>query len=297
MNAFRSSQKRSSREKFLRAKKSLGQNFLVDKNVIGKIVEACAFKKDDRVLEIGPGTGALTREIVSRVGHFIAIETDRRLWAQLTEEFKGTHAQIIHADFLKWDLTNVTPAKAGAHSMDSRFRGNDTKIKVFGNLPYYISTPIITKIIEHRRLFSEFYLTVQWEFAQRIIAQPGTEDYSSFSCFVQFFAEPRIFFKIKNTCFRPAPKVDSCFLKLTLRDKPLHEVDDEEFLFKVIRLGFGQRRKMLLNALSVLMAKDQMSDILKSIGIAPTARAESLSLQQFVALASALKPSASGKEI
>ncbi len=272
MSAFRSSEKKSSREKPLRAKKSLGQNFLVDKNVIARIVEACSFQKSDRVLEIGPGTGALTREIIGRVGHLTAVETDHRLWAMLSDDFKGANAEFIHADFLKYDLT---PLKG--------------PVKVFGNLPYYISTPIIIKIIEHRHLFSEFYLTVQWEFAQRMMAKPSGEDYSSFSCFVQYFAEPQILFKIKNSCFRPAPKVDSCFLKLTLRDKPLYEVDDEEFLFKVIRLGFGQRRKTLMNALSVLMAKDQMADILKEVGIAPAARAESLGLPQFVALAKVLK--------
>jgi 16S rRNA (adenine1518-N6/adenine1519-N6)-dimethyltransferase len=259
----------------VRAKKSLGQNFLVDKNAIGRILDACAFTKNDAILEIGPGTGALTREIIPRVGRFMAVETDQRLFDRLTEEFHGIPATFVHADFLKFD---------------SRiFVKGQERVKVFGNLPYYISTPIITKVLAERHLFSEFFLTVQWEFAQRMVARAGEDDYSSFSCFVQFYAEPQIFFKLKSTCFRPAPKVDSCFLKLKMRPAPLYQSVDEDFLFKVIRLGFQQRRKTILNALSVLLPKDQLAGILKVAGIDPSVRAESLDLERFVSLTTLLK--------
>lgn len=257
----------------VRPKKSLGQNFLVDSHIIGRMIDACHLSKDETVIEIGPGTGAITREIACRVKKLVAVETDRSLVDRLQTEFTQNQIQLIHADFLKVDLFQL-------HSGE--------QWKVVGNLPYYISTPIITKILEHRQLFCEFYLTVQQEFAQRLVASPGGKDYGSFSCFVQYYADVQILFNIKRSCFKPVPKVDSCFVKLTMRQKPLWQVQDEVFLFKMIRLGFQQRRKTLINALSASFAKSDVGDALASAGLSPQIRAEQVTLEQFINLSHVL---------
>ncbi len=206
---------------------------------------------------------------------------DPRFCEQLTEEFRDRNVRIVHADFLKVDLPDVLP--------------QGETVKVIGNIPYYITTPIITTIIENRSFFRELYLTVQWEFAERIAAQPGGKEYGAFSCFVQFYAEPVLVFRIKSSSFKPRPKVDSCFLKLTLRERPLFEVADEAFLFKVIRTSFQQRRKTLPNALSVLFPKEDIARVLTQSGIDPQKRAENLSLGDFVRLAEDLKSSAASQ--
>lgn len=258
----------------VRAKKSLGQNFLVDRNVIGRMIDACALSSEETVLEIGPGTGALTRELSPRVKRLIAIETDGALVKRLTDEFKERNVEIIHADFLKCDLSEIL---------------GKSKVKVVGNLPYYISTPIMTKVVENRHLFTEFFLTVQQEFAERIVATPGDKDYSSFSCFNQFYTIPQMLLKIKSSAFKPAPKVDSCFLKLTMLKSPAYPCEDENFLFKVIRTGFGQRRKTLVNALSSLLSKEQLIELFVKAGLAVNVRAEEVGLEKYVLLADMLR--------
>jgi 16S rRNA (adenine1518-N6/adenine1519-N6)-dimethyltransferase len=273
MTAFRRSRQPSTKP-FVRARKSLGQNFLVDKNAVLRIIDGCHLKKEETVLEIGPGTGLLTRMIAPCVKDLIAVETDPRFCESLGEEFRGRNVRIVHADFLKVDLPSILPA--------------GEKIRVIGNLPYYITTPIITTIFESRQFFQELYLTVQLEFAERIAAQPGGKEYGAFSCFVQFYAEPTLLFKIKSSSFKPRPKVDSCFLKLTLRERPLFDVPDEAFLFKIIRTGFQQRRKTLTNALSVLFPKETLAPALAKAGIDPQARAESMGLADFVRLSGLL---------
>jgi 16S rRNA (adenine1518-N6/adenine1519-N6)-dimethyltransferase len=269
-NRFR----KSSSKDHPRPKKSLGQNFLIDRSVIGRIIEACSFSKEDAVLEIGPGTAALTREIAPRVGSLTVVETDRNLVERLEQEFKHGEITIVHGDFLRYDLAQIAV--------------QGKLLKAVGNLPYYISTPIITKIIESRRLFGEFYLTVQQELADRMVAPPGNKEYGSFSCFVQYYAQAQVLLKIKSSAFKPMPKVDSCFLKLTMRSAPAVECRDEEFLFKVVRTGFQQRRKTLLNALSSLISKDRLSGIFSSLGFDPNVRAEQLGLAQYALLSDAI---------
>lgn len=278
MSAFPYRHRKPPQENLVRAKKSLGQNFLVDKNVLGRMVDACSLKKEDVVLEIGPGTAALTREIATRVKRLIAVETDRSLVERLKAEFKGGNVEIIHQDFLKCDLPNVI---------------GHQKVKVVGNLPYYISTPIITKVIEHRHLFTEFYLTVQLEFAERVVANPGGKDYSSFSCFNQYYTDAQMLFKIKRSAFKPAPKVDSCFLRLTMRRNPPYPCADEDFLFHAIRLGFQQRRKTLINAWSSLLPKERLTELFHTAGIDVQSRAENISLEQYVHLVQFLSKSSS----
>lgn len=258
-----------------RAKKSLGQNFLIDRSVIGRIIDACSFSKEDAVLEIGPGTAALTREIAPRVGSLTVVETDGSLVERLNEEFKDGQIAIVHADFLRYDLSQIAT--------------KGRLLKAVGNLPYYISTPIITKIIENRHLVSEFYLTIQQEMAERIVAPPGNKEYGSFSCFVQYYAQAQMLLKIKSSAFKPAPKVDSCFIKLTMRSSPAVPCRDEKFLFGVIRLGFQQRRKTLVNALSSLLPKDRLANIFASTGLDANIRAEQVSLAQFALLADSIQ--------
>jgi len=262
--------RQASRKPFVRARKSLGQNFLVDKNAVIRIIDACGFKRDETVLEIGPGTGLLTREIAPQVKQLIAVETDPRFCEQLNQEFPASNVRIVHADFLEFNIPELLPA--------------NERIKVVGNLPYYITTPIITTVLGQRELFREMYLTVQLEFAERIAAQPGSKTYGAFSCFVQFYAEPTLLFKIKSSSFKPKPKVDSCFLKLTLREKPLFDVPDETFLFKIIRTSFQQRRKTLANSLSALFPKEAVALALAQSEIDSQRRAESLSIADFVRL-------------
>ncbi len=248
-------------------KKQLGQNFLADPNVKRKIIAACDLSEDDIVLEIGPGGGALTRELAPRVKKLIAIETDKTLAQELHTEFQGTSTEIIHADFLKYPVESLPD-----------------HLKIIGNLPYYISTPIIDKILLHPDKFSIFYLTIQYELGRRLAAGPGTKEFGVFSCFVQYYAEPKILFKIKNTAFRPIPKVDSCFLKLTPL-KRSNKAQDEHWLFQIIRHAFQQRRKILTNALSGLIETEKLQEMLKELDLREKVRAENLKLEDFIALA------------
>lgn len=248
-------------------KKQLGQNFLVDPNIKRKIIAACELLSTDTVLEIGPGEGALTREIAPKVQKLIAIETDRTLADELQAGFQNTSTEVIHADFLKFPMETLP-----------------NKLKVIGNLPYYISTPIIEKILRHPDKFSAFFLTIQYELGRRLAAGPGTKVYGAFSCFVQYYAEPKLLFKIKNTAFRPVPKVDSCFLKL-IPLKRQQKANDEQWLFQIIRHAFQQRRKTLYNALSGLIATEKLQSVLKRLDLKEKVRAENLRLEDYIALA------------
>ena len=252
-------------------KKSFGQNFLVDQNIIKKIIEACDLQSNETVLEIGPGQGALTKEISQRVQKVIAIEKDRTLAAHLQSMLVGKNVEVIQADILKYDFTKIPP-----------------RTKIIGNLPYYISTPIIEKVLEHQSRFDQFFMTVQWEYGQRLVASPNNRDYGSFSLFVQYHSDVKNLFKIKNSSFYPAPKVQSCFLKLDILSIPRYKVSNKELLFKMIQTAFQQRRKTIENSLSVLYPKERISKMLRYLCINPQHRAENLSLKDYVAIAEVL---------
>ena len=249
-------------------KKQLGQNFLVDQNIIHKIIAACQFEKADTVLEIGSGLGALTGHIASKVSNVIAIETDQRLCEELKKKYQGQNITVIKADFLKYNLNSLP-----------------LKIKAIGNLPFYISSAIIANILENQKHFSSLCLTVQYEFGQRLIAKVGTKDYSAFSCFVQYYSDPQMLFRIKNTSSKPAPKVESCFMKLSIREKPLYESKDTGFLFTIIRQAFQQRRKTITNSLTGLIGKKKLESALETLKINSQSRAENLDIKDYVALA------------
>jgi 16S rRNA (adenine1518-N6/adenine1519-N6)-dimethyltransferase len=252
-------------------RKSLGQNFLVDQRMIARMVRACEFSRSDTVLEIGPGQGALTFIILPQVQQIIAVETDARLAEQLILTQPPDKLKVIHKDFLKYDFSDLTPP-----------------LKLVGNLPYYISTPIMLRFLEQRKIFTDFHFTVQLEFGKRLVASPGTKDYSSLTCFVNYFTEPTLLFHIPNSAFRPAPKIKSCFMRLKVRPQPLVRVNDEPFFLNLVRLSFLQRRKMLINTLSSLNTRTQLTTAFEKASIPLNARAEELTVEQFGSLANQL---------
>ena len=263
----------------IKPKKSLGQNFLIDKNIQAKIIGACNLSRDDIVLEIGSGKGELTAQFAALVKQIYALEIDPRLTLGLEQKL-GIYGncQIIKADILKFDIKKFL--------QENKIK---QKIKVIGNIPYYISSPIIEHLINYRNNISQAFMTVQKEFGRRVAAVAGSKEYGSFSCFVQYYAQAKILFEIKSGCFRPVPKVDSCFLSLKFRDKPDVEVKDEEIFFKLIRAAFNQRRKTLRNSLSGFITQKELEEFLNSARIDKNVRPEDLSLEQFAGLLKKVK--------
>lgn len=264
----------------IRPKKYLGQNFLVDRNIAERMVQVCELSEDDWVVEIGAGLGALTERLGNLVEKVIAVEKDRRLCAALNESLsRFDNVKIVCADFLKLDLKQALEV-------------NLKKAKIIGNLPYYITTPIIEKLIKDKDMFDSIFITVQKEVAQRLCAKPGGKDYGSISCYLQFYMKPNILFNIKRHAFYPQPEVDSVFLELGVLPKPPVRVDDCERLFKIIRSTFGKRRKTILNSLLAgkltKLDKNDLIAALKSVKIDPNLRPEKLSLEDFARIANAV---------
>jgi 16S rRNA (adenine1518-N6/adenine1519-N6)-dimethyltransferase len=261
----------------LKPKKSLGQNFLVDKNIRNKIINACDFKRSDTVLEIGAGRGELTSLIATNAKFIYALEIDPRLTPSLKELTRNHgNLKIIEQDVLKLDIGKY-------------FRNLKGKLKVFGNIPYYISTPIIEQLIRARGKIDTAFITVQKEFAERIVSQAGSKEFGSLSCFVQYYMESKILFSIPKSCFYPAPKVCSAFLRLKTRKTPLVSVKDEALFFKVIRTSFNQRRKTLKASLKKFIPKQDLEGFLRFYGIRQDIRPEKLSPQDFARLTNFLK--------
>ena len=256
------------REYNIRPTKKLGQNFLIDKNIQKKMVEAINLEEEDTILEIGPGLGSLTEDLCKFTKKVIAVEKDKKLYEFLLENKALTNLELIHGDILKYNINDKS------------------KIKIVGNLPYYISSPILIGLIKKRDFIKTIFITVQKEFADRLVAKPGNKIYGSISCFVQFYGEVTILFNIKKNAFYPAPKVDSCFLKISIRDKRPY-FENEEKLFKIIRACFEKRRKTILNSLyssGMFSSKEKILKALDSSGILPTQRPETISLEKFIEL-------------
>ena len=254
------------REWGVRPSKRLGQSFLVDQNIQQKIIDSAGLVREDVVIEIGPGLGALTEELCRRAKKVIAIEKDNRLHEFLSKDLGFENLELIQGDILKYNI--------------------EERVKIIGNLPYYISSPILTNLLDKRGFISSMFITVQKEFAQRLVARPGGKDYSSFSCYVQFYADPVFLFAIKKNAFYPVPGVDSCFLKINIRSQPLY-LTDEKKLFKIIRTCFEKRRKTILNSLSwgkEFGSKEEAMEMLKKADISPQRRPETISLEEFVKL-------------
>ncbi|MFH0940442.1 MAG: 16S rRNA (adenine(1518)-N(6)/adenine(1519)-N(6))-dimethyltransferase RsmA [Candidatus Omnitrophota bacterium] len=257
----------------MRPLKRFGQNFLIDKNITRKICDAVSLLPSDCVLEIGPGRGALTHFLQERSKRLIAIEVDRGLCSQLARDLgEAKNTQVICADILKFDL--------GSYLKKSKIKN----LKVVANLPYYITTPIIEYLFKYLKSISDIFITVQKEVAMRMVATSKTKEYGAFTCFVNYFCKPTIIFKIKKDSFWPVPKIDSCFVRLKpYRDpKKFYKLRSEKLFFKVVRTGFGQRRKQLLNPLSNLVPKDVLKRL--PLGGLLSSRAEDLSLGDFARL-------------
>lgn len=275
--------KRIMRKYHVKADKRLGQHFLVDSRPLMSMIEAARLLPEDEVLEIGPGLGVLTAELCSRVKRVVAVEKDRQLIPildDLTRDFKNIC--ILEADVLKLDMDELRKTY-----FDGRF-------KVVANLPYYITSPIIMKIIENRGLIPLAVLMVQREVAQRLTALPGTKDYGILSIAVNMYADVKMICTIGKQSFLPPPKVESAIVQILLLQKPRVEVDDEEFLFKVVEAAFGERRKTLKNSLRRRLSipgisSEVIDKALEVTGIDPMRRGETLSIEEYAELARALK--------
>lgn len=267
----------------LAAKKSLGQNFLVDLNILNKIVSAAELDETKGALEIGPGIGALTQQLAKRAARVVAVEIDQRMLPVLEETLEPyPNASVLHGDVLKTDLAEVLEAKFKDLS----------GVSVVANLPYYITTPIIMKLLEERLPLENIVVMIQKEVADRMAAKPGTKDYGSLSVAVQYYCEPQVVTIVPHTVFIPQPNVDSAVIRLKVRQEPPVQVEDEKLYFEVVQASFAQRRKTLSNnLLSRFFTKEtkpKMEAALQEAGIDPSRRGETLSLQEFAALTTAL---------
>ena len=259
--------------------KRLGENYLIDGNIKEKIIDEIRIKKSDTVLEIGPGLGSLTLDLAKSGAKVYAVEKDRKAFSILSglagEDYPNL--KLFNEDILKFDPKDILPAG---------------KIKVVGNLPYYITTPIIEYLIENRLSFETIIITVQKEVANRLLAEAASEDYSALSCFVQYHTKPSYIHTIKRTSFYPVPEVDSSLIRLDVLESPPVKVKDEELFFRIVRGAFNQRRKSIINSLSresiLHTEKARLSVILQSIGIDPASRPEQLSLTDFANISNAV---------
>ena len=266
-------------------KKSFGQNFLTDTNILQKIVDTAEIDDQVNVIEIGPGIGALTEFLAERAAEVMAFEIDHRLVPILADTLRDfDNVTVVNEDILKVDLAQHI----------QNFKNPDLPIKVVANLPYYITTPILMHLIESGIPFSEFVVMMQKEVADRISAQPNTKAYGSLSIAVQYYMTAKVAFIVPRTVFVPAPNVDSAILKMVRRPEPAVAVEDEKFFFKVSKASFTHRRKTLWNNLTGYFGKseevkDKLTKALDQAGLSPSVRGEALSLAEFASLADALK--------
>ncbi|MBL4936064.1 16S rRNA (adenine(1518)-N(6)/adenine(1519)-N(6))-dimethyltransferase RsmA [Clostridium sp. YIM B02515] len=256
--------------------KSLGQNFLIDDSVLMDIVEGANVSSEDLIIEIGPGVGTLTKELLKRAKKVFSIELDADLIPILKEELKEfNNFDLIHKDALKVDFNSLT--------------GEEKSIKVVANLPYYVTTPIIAKLLNDKFNFKSLTIMIQKEVAERIAADPNTKEYGALSILVQYYCDTEIVRKVAPSSFIPQPKVDSIVIKLNKLEKPRVIVKDEKLFFRVSREAFNMRRKTLWNALKALkIGSDLMEKAFINARIDSKRRGETLSLQEFADLSNAI---------
>ena len=265
-------------------KKSFGQNFLTDTNILQKIVDTAEIDENVNVIEIGPGIGALTEFLAENAAEVMAFEIDERLIPILADTLRDfENVKIINEDILKSDLQDRI----------KEFTNPELPIKVVANLPYYITTPILMRLIESGISFSEFVVMMQREVADRISAQPNSKSYGSLSIAVQYYMTAKVAFIVPRTVFVPAPNVDSAILKMVRRDQPAVGVKDEAFFFKVSKASFTHRRKTLWNNLTSYFGKSnevktKLESALDNAELSPSVRGEALNLQEFARLADSL---------
>lgn len=267
----------------IQASKSLGQNFLVDDNVIEEIIHSSNISKNDLIIEIGPGLGVLTNRLLQEANNIIAVELDSRMVNILKYRFKNninnqaeSKLEIINEDILKIDLTKIIAEKKAKIDID--------KVKVVANLPYYISTPIIMKLLENRLDINEIIVMVQKEVAERLTAKTGTRLAGAITYAVEYYSEAESIIKVPKESFIPSPKVESEVIKLKVREKPKIEVKNEKLLFNIIQKSFMQRRKTLSNALlnnNIIKNKEDVEKVWKTLELSDNVRGENLTLENF----------------
>ena len=256
--------------------KSLGQNFLIDDNVIDRILEGARLSETDRIIEVGPGIGTLTREMGKVAEDVVAIEIDKTLIPILKETLADLdNVEVVNEDILKVDVQGLINEKL-----------NGGPVKLVANLPYYITTPIVMKFLEEDIPVTDIVVMVQKEVADRMNAKPSTKDYGALSVAVQYYCDTEIVAKAPRHMFVPQPNVDSIVIGLHVRDEKKYVVDNEEIFFKTVKASFGQRRKTLLNSLGGLgfLSKDQIREALQAANIDEKRRGETLSIDEFANL-------------
>lgn len=260
--------------------KSLGQNFLIDDNIVDKIVAGAGIGPSDKIIEVGPGIGTLTREMASRAGALMAVEIDKNLIPILTDTLGDfENVKIVNEDIIKADIRGL---------IDENLDGGP--VKLVANLPYYITTPIIMRFLEENINVTDIVVMVQKEVAERMNAQPGGKDFGALSVAVQFYCDTEIVAKVPRHLFVPQPNVDSIVIALRVRPERKYRVDSEDLFFKVVKAAFGQRRKTLLNSIASMgnLSKDMVKEVLEEAGIDPKRRGETLSLDEFANLSNVI---------
>jgi 16S rRNA (adenine1518-N6/adenine1519-N6)-dimethyltransferase len=272
----------------IKAKKSLGQNFLDDDRIMDRIVASVSPKNTDIIFEIGPGTGALTRLLVERCGLLVAVELDSRLVGKLRSEIRAEIFTLIEADALTLDWSALLESSVKRWRELHPDVEDEPRLRVVANLPYYISTPMIQRLLKIGNRIFDMTLMLQEEVVDRIVSRPGGKEYGYFSVFVQYYSKVSKLFTVPPESFSPVPKVSSAIVKLDIHKEPLIEIRDEPKFFGLVRAAFAQRRKTILNNLKAAVAIanfDEAPEIaLQKCGMDGRRRAETFSLQDFETL-------------
>lgn len=263
--------------------KKYGQNFLIDTNILNKIIAAAEITKEDCVIEIGPGIGTMTQYLAESAGEVAAVEIDKNLIPILEDTLSAyDNVTIINEDILKVDINRIVQEKNGGRP-----------VKVVANLPYYITTPIIMGLFESHVPLKSITVMVQKEVADRMQVGPGTKDYGALSLAVQYYAKPQVIANVSPNCFIPKPGVGSAVIRLTRYEQPPVNAADEQYMFRVIRAAFNQRRKTLVNSLmnagSLGVTRERILEVLEEMGLGASVRGEALTLEQFAGLSNLLK--------
>ena len=261
----------------IHANKKLGQNFLIEDNIVEKTIQAADITKEDLVIEIGPGLGTLTKELLEKAKKVLAVELDEKMIPILQERFfLYPHLELLQEDILKVPLREYIEKQENIH-----------KVKVVANLPYYITTPIIMKLLEEKLPIHSITVMVQKEVAKRLTAKTGDKLCGAITYAIEYYCEAKEVVEVPRQSFIPAPEVDSEVIQLVLRDKPKVQVKNEKFLFALIKASFMQRRKTLLNGIgnSGLIEKNKLKEIMEKLNLPETTRGENLTLEQFAEIA------------
>lgn len=268
----------------IKANKSLGQNFLINTEVVESIVNSSEISKDDMVIEIGPGLGTLTKYLLEKAGKVLCIELDTRMIKILNERFSiYDNFEIINEDVLKVNLNEIIK--------ENKRNGKIKNVKIVANLPYYITTPIIMKLLEDKLDIKSITVMIQKEVADRLIETPGGKDTGAITYSVYYYCKSEKIMEVPNSSFIPEPEVTSEVIKMTLRDEPAVKIENPKVMFMIIKSAFMQRRKTLLNALTntkVFLNKEEGLEILRKLNLGENTRAENLSIQDFANIAQAI---------